>query len=311
MITSARQLKDKIRNLASEKEIDPQVLLRIYMMERLLERVSVSEYREKLILKGGMLVSSLVGTAMRSTMDTDMTIRGVTVSTDAVRNMVEEIISVPFPDGVRFSIKSVSTIMDEAEYPGIRVSMTAFMDGVRVPLKLDFSTGDVITPRAVEYPYKLMFEDRAVNLLSYNLETVIAEKLETIIARTTANTRMRDFYDIYILSALYRKRINSNLLADALGATSRRRGSLGLMANAEKVLSDLYENKDMLALWENYKSKFQYAADISWSKVLRSVRQVAISAGLSVKKPSALEAIHEPLPEKREAHLRPKRDVER
>lgn len=311
MITSSRQLKDKVRNLASEKEIDPQVLLRIYMMERLLERISVSEYREKLILKGGMLVSSLVGTAMRSTMDTDMTIRGVTVSTDAVRNMVEAIISVPLPDGVSFSIKSVSSIMDEAEYPGIRVSMNAFMEGVRVPLKLDFSTGDVITPCAVEYPYKLMFEDRAVNLLSYNLETVLAEKLETVIARTTANTRMRDFYDIYILSSIYRQRINPNLLADALEATSRQRGSLGLMANAEKVLADLHESKDILTLWENYKSKFQYAENISWNKVLRAVRQTAISAGLQVKKPSLLETIHEPLPEKREAPLRPKRDVER
>ncbi len=294
MITSARQLKDKIRNLAKEKGADPQVLLRIYMMERLLERVALSEYHEKLILKGGLLVSSLVGTTMRSTMDTDMTVRGATVSQDEVRNMIEAIISFPLSDGVSFLLNDISDIMDEAEYPGIRVSMTALLEGVRVPLKLDFSTGDVITPRAIEYPYKLMFEDRTVNLLSYNLETVLAEKLETIIARTTANTRMRDFYDVYILFVLYRRELKSDTLADALEATSRKRGSLSLMANAEKVLTDLHDSKEMSALWENYRSKFRYAADISWGKVLLSVRQAAILAGLQVETPSVFE---EPSPE--------------
>ena len=294
MITSARQLKDKIRNLAREKGAEPQVLLRIYMMERLLERVALSEYREKLILKGGLLVSSLVGTTMRSTMDTDMTVRGATVSQDEVRNMIEAIISFPLSDGVSFLLNDISDIMDEAEYPGVRVSMTALLEGVRVPLKLDFSTGDVITPRAIEYPYKLMFEDRTVNLLSYNLETVLAEKLETIIARTTANTRMRDFYDVYILFVLYRRELKSDTLADALEATSRKRGSLSLMANAEKVLTDLHDSKEMSALWENYRSKFRYAADISWGKVLLSVRQAAILAGLQVEKPSEFE---EPSPE--------------
>ena len=294
MITSARQLKDKIRNLAREKGAEPQVLLRIYMMERLLERVALSEYHEKLILKGGLLVSSLVGTTMRSTMDTDMTVRGATVSQDEVRNMIEAIISFPLSDGVSFLLNDISDIMDEAEYPGIRVSMTALLEGVRVPLKLDFSTGDVITPRAIEYPYKLMFEDRTVNLLSYNLETVLAEKLETIIARTTANTRMRDFYDVYILFVLYRRELKSDTLADALEATSRKRGSLSLMANAEKVLTDLHDSKEMSALWENYRSKFRYAADISWGKVLLSVRQAAILAGLQVEKPSEFE---EPSPE--------------
>ena len=297
MITSARQLKDKIRNLAKEKGADPQVLLRIYMMERLLERVALSEYREKLILKGGLLVSSLVGTTMRSTMDTDMTVRGATVSQDEVRNMIEAIISFPLSDGVNFLLNDISDIMDEAEYPGIRVSMTALLEGVRVPLKLDFSTGDVITPRAIEYPYKLMFEDRTVNLLSYNLETVLAEKLETIIARTTANTRMRDFYDVYILFVLYRRELKSDTLADALKATSRKRGSLSLMANAEKVLTDLHDSKEMSALWENYRSKFRYAADISWGKVLLSVRQAAILAGLQVETPSVFESDQEPSPE--------------
>lgn len=182
MIKSSRQLKDKVRNLSRQKAADPQVLLRIFMMERFLERVSISEYGENLILKGGMLVTSLVGTSLRATMDTDMTVRGVTLRPEEVRSMVEEIAAIPLPDGVTFTITSITDIMQEAEYPGVRVNMTAYMEDTRASLKLDFSTGDVITPSAIEYPYKLMFEDRAINLQSYNLETVLAEKLETVIA---------------------------------------------------------------------------------------------------------------------------------
>lgn len=290
MNMSARQLKDKIRNLAREKGADAQVLLRNYMMERLLERVAVSEYSGKFILKGGMLVTSMVGLESRSTMDIDTTVRGATVSADEVRQILEEIISIDLSDGVRFVINSIADIMDEAEYPGIRVGMTAFLDSVRSSLKVDISTGDVITPRAVEYSYKFMFEDRSVRLLAYNLETVLAEKLETIIARTTTNTRMRDFYDMHILLELYRWEFNQEILSSALNATARKRGSESLMERTEKVLTDLHDSEAMDELWSNYQSKFSYAKDISWNKVLHSVRQLAIIAGLKVEHPSDIES---------------------
>lgn len=295
MIISARQLKDKVRNLSKEKSADAQILLRCYMMERFLERVSISRYNKNFILKGGMLIASMVGFEARSTMDIDTTVRGETVSANKIKDMIKEIIPVNLSDGVSFITQGISNIMDEAEYPGIRVSMTAFMDGVRVPLKIDISTGDVITPRAVEYSYKLMFEDRSILLLAYNLETILAEKLETIIARTTTNTRMRDFYDIHILSSLYWPEINPTILSDALKATSYRRGSLDLLDNSEKVLTSLHDDSGMQALWQNYRSKFNYAADTSWASALRSVRRLAISAGLRVKKPSVIESLHESL----------------
>ena len=200
MIKTARQLKDLIRNLSKDKAADAQILMRNYMMERFLERISLSEYRDKFILKGGMLVAAMVGLDARSTMDIDATVKGATVGIEEVENMIASIISVPVDDGVEFRVKRISEIMDEAEYPGIRISMETEFDGVITPLKTDISTGDAITPREVRYSFKLMLEDRSIEIWAYNLETVLAEKLETVVSRATTNTRMRDFYDLHILS---------------------------------------------------------------------------------------------------------------
>lgn len=172
-------------------------------MERFLERISLSEYRDKFILKGGMLVAAMVGLDARSTMDLDATVKGANVNVDNVENLISAIVSIPIDDGVKFQLKSISEIMDEAEYPGIRVNMAITFDGVVTPLKIDISTGGAITPREDRYSFKLMLEDRSIDIWAYNLETVLAEKLETIITRTTTNTRMRDFYDIYILDQLH------------------------------------------------------------------------------------------------------------
>ena len=191
MIKTARQLKDLIRNLAKKNAADAQVLLRNYMMERFLERISLSEYRDKFILKGGMLVAAMVGLDARSTMDLDATVRGTNVNVEDIENLIAAIVTVPLDDGVTFQLKSISEIMDKAEYPGIRVSMTATFDGVVTPLKIDISTGDAITPKEVRYSFKLMLEDRSIEIWAYNLETVLAEKLETIITRATTNTRIR------------------------------------------------------------------------------------------------------------------------
>ena len=204
MIKTARQLKDLIRNLSKEKTADAQILMRNYMMERFLERISLSEYRDKFILKGGMLVAAMVGLDVRSTMDMDATIKGANVNVEDVEKLISSIITIQIDDGVIFQIKSISEIMDEAEYPGVRVSMTALFDRVITPLKIDISTGDVITPSEVRYNFKLMLEERTIDIWAYNLETVLAEKLETMLTRAVTNTRMRDFYDIYVLQQLFR-----------------------------------------------------------------------------------------------------------
>lgn len=272
MITTARQLKDLIRNLSKKKSADAQILMRNYMMERFLERISLSEYKDKFILKGGMLVAAMVGLDARSTMDLDATVKGANVNVEDVETIISAIISVPLEDGVTFRVKRISEIMEEAEYPGVRVSMETTFDGVVTPLKIDISTGDVITPREVRYSFKLMLEDRAIEVWAYNLETVLAEKLETVISRSVTNTRMRDFYDIHILQQIYGGNLSAPVLRDALAATAKKRGTLAQMKEAEAVFDEVEQSPVMEKLWAAYQKNYSYAADLSWHTVMDSVR---------------------------------------
>lgn len=271
MIKTAKQLKDLIRNLSKEKSADAQLLMRNYMMERFLERISLSEYKDKFILKGGMLVAAMVGLDARSTMDLDAAVKGANVTVKDVENIISAIVSVPLDDGVSFRMKKISEIMDEAEYPGVRVGLETKFDGVITPLKIDISTGDVITPREVRYHFKLMLEERTIDVWAYNLETVLAEKLETIISRTITNTRMRDFYDIYILCQIHGKTLNAEILHDALYATAKKRGTEQYLQDATDVFDEVENDVGMKKLWQSYQKKFSYASDIPWEEVMQSV----------------------------------------
>lgn len=274
MINTAKQLKDLIRNLSKKKSADAQILMRNYMMERFLERMSVSEYKNKFILKGGMLVAAMVGLDARSTMDIDATIKGADVNVEAVERIITNIISVPMDDGVTFRVKQISEIMDEAEYPGVRISMETEFDGVRTPLKIDISTGDVITPREIQYSFKLMLEERTIDVWAYNLETVLAEKLETVISRNITNTRMRDFYDIHILLKLYGNTLDANVLGEALRATAKKRETERYLSNAVELFEEVQNDSNMLKLWNAYQKKFSYAEDISWDAVMSAVKEL-------------------------------------
>ena len=282
MIHSSKQLKDLIRNLSKEVDIEAHVLIRKYMMERFLERVSLSKYNGSFILKGGMLVSAFVGVEARATMDIDTTIKGIPVTMVDMERTITEISNIDLDDNVKFRIKKVSEIMDEAEYSGIRFSMEAVLDGAVIPLKIDISTGDVITPREMAYSYKLMFEDRTIPIMTYPIETVLAEKLETVISRSITNTRMRDFYDIHIL--LKSQKINADILALALERTAKKRGNLNLLENAESVLKIVKSDEDMKRLWNIYQKKFKYAGEYTWDEVIHSVRELSIEAKLDVAK---------------------------
>lgn len=281
MITSARQLKDLIRNLSKEKAADAQIMLRNYMMERFLERISLSSYKDNFILKGGMLVAAMIGLDARSTMDIDASIKGANVNVEDVENIIAELISVPLDDGVKFHLKHISEIMDEAEYPGVRVGMETEFDGVRTPLKIDISTGDPITPREVRYSFKLMLEDRTIDIWAYNLETVLAEKLETIITRATTNTRMRDFYDIFVLTQMHGHALNHEVLGQALLATARKRETLQNLPDAEEVFGEVESSAVMQKLWKAYQKKFSYASGVEWNVVMASVRMLHKQTSLS------------------------------
>ena len=282
MIHSSKQLKDLIRNLSKEVGIEAHVLIRKYMMERFLERVSSSKYNGSFILKGGMLVAAFVGVEARATMDIDTTIKGIPVTIVDMERTITEISNIDLNDNVKFRIKKVSEIMDEAEYSGIRFSMDAVLDGAVIPLKIDISTGDVITPREIAYSYKLMFEDRTILIMTYPIETVLAEKLETVISRSITNTRMRDFYDIHIL--LKSQNINADILALALERTAKKRGNFNLLENAESILKIVKSDEDMERLWNIYQKKFKYAGEYTWDEVIHSVRELSIEAKLDVAK---------------------------
>ena len=273
MIKTSRQLKDLIRNRAKGDSDKSGLLIRNYGMERFLERVTLSKYKDNFILKGGMLVSSMVGLDNRATMDIDTTIRNFPLDEDHAREIVEKIAAVEIDDNIRFSVKDVSTIMDEAEYGGVRLSLDAFLDTMKIPLKIDISTGDAITPAEIEYHYKLMFEQRYISLWAYPLETVLAEKMETILSRGVLNTRLRDFYDLYILQQT-EKRIDRNTLSAALAATCRKRESETILPEYGRTLDEIYTSRVMRGLWENYQRKNNYVAGITWETVLNSVRSL-------------------------------------
>ena len=271
MIHTSRQLKALVRNISKGDSGKAQVIIRNYVMERFLERLSLSQYRNIMILKGGTLIAAMVGLDNRSTMDVDATLKNLPLNEDNARKIVEEITAIHIKDGMIFEIKSVTPIMDEADYPGIRIMLDTAIETMHTPLKIDFSTGDVITPREVSYSFRLLFEERTISILAYNLETVLAEKLETLLARGTANTRMRDYYDIYVLTNTQEHNIDNATLKEAFVNTSAKRGSIGLLSDVHLLLKEVAESTVLIDRWKNYQRKFNYAADVLWADVMESV----------------------------------------
>lgn len=274
MIKTSRQLKALVRNLTKGDSLQAPIIMRNYVMERFLERISLSKYRNNFILKGGMLVSAMVGLDTRSTMDIDTTIKNMPLSVENAKEMIEEIIAIPIDDGMTFSIKSVGEIMDEAEYSGVRVNLEATLETMRTPLKVDISTGDIITPREVLYTFRLMFEERTISILAYNLETVLAEKMETVIARGVANTRLRDYYDLYILQNEYTHAMNMEQFKAVFLATSKKRNFIQLITEGNRILKEIADSEVMQGLWKSYQKKFSYAEDISWEMVMDSIEKL-------------------------------------
>lgn len=268
------QLKGRLKSLAQKNHADARILIRMYMMERFLERVSISRYKDNFIIKGGILVTSLIGVALRSTMDIDTTIRNLNLSEADIRQAVEEICAINLQDDITFQIKQISHVMDEMEYPGIRITMNAYLGKMPVPMKIDVSTGDIITPGEIQYQYKLLLEDRSIPLWSYNLETLLAEKMQTVLARGTLNTRMRDFYDLYELTHIYKNRINQLLLKDAFYATCSKRSSLLLLTTGPEIISILQQDFYLMGLWASYQQKFSYADEISYEDIMHCIQNL-------------------------------------
>lgn len=265
------QLKAIIKNLAKEKHISAQLVMQNFMLERLLERISVSKYQQNFILKGGFLIAAMVGLDTRATMDMDATIKGLPVNEQTIREMFGEICRIELDDDVSFSFRSIGEIREGDEYTGYRVSLLANYPPMAVPLKLDITTGDRITPKEIEYRFKLLLENRSILVLAYNLETIMAEKLETVISRGDQNTRPRDYYDIYILTKLQYSNINIERLKKALSATTDKRGSSIVVKDYRRIMNTVENSDIMQRQWNNYQKDFDYATDILFKDVCEAV----------------------------------------
>lgn len=265
------QLKALIKNIASEKRISAQLVMQNYMLERLLERVSVSSYRDYFIVKGGFLIAAMVGLDTRSTMDMDATIKGMPVSEETLKRMFDDVCKIDLNDDIQFTFKAMSEIREGDDYTGYRISLSADYPPMSVPLKLDLTVGDKITPKEITYHFKTLFDNREISVLAYNLETLLAEKLETVVSRGDQNTRSRDYYDIYILSKLYDQNLDRNRLRAALKATADKRDSTQVLQNYKTIIETVQSSPAMLQQWSTYQKDFEYASSIDFSDTCNTV----------------------------------------
>ena len=266
-MSNTMSLKAKIRNIAKQKNIPAQVILQNYMFERLLVRLATSAYKDKFVLEGGMLVAAIVGLDNRATMDLDTTLKNLPLTPEAIRSALEQVAAVPFDDGVTFEVGKISPIREDDIYGGYRVMLTAHFDTLITPLSIDVSTGDAITPHAMQYRFSEIFNDeKSYELWAYNIETVMAEKVETILRRGVFNTRPRDFYDAYILATT--QEFDKAVFAEALCATANHRGTARQIADVPAILRNIESSRELKVMWEKYRKQFAYAAHIEYGQIM-------------------------------------------
>ena len=261
-------IKGKIRSLAEKKNLKSQEVLQIYFFERFLERLFTSNYKNNFVIKGGFLISSLIGIENRTTMDMDTTIKGIPLKEEKIKEIVDEIINIDVDDGIKFEIKDISYIREEDEYENFRISLIANVGKTKNPIKLDLTTGDAITPREIEYTYPCIFSKENIKIMAYPLETILAEKFETIIRRNITTTRMRDFYDLYTLYKLKKDEIKYEILKEAIERTSKKRGSQEIMKDSEEIIEDIKNDSYLRSLWDVYLSENKYIGDLTFDKVV-------------------------------------------
>lgn len=275
MIKSATALKAKVRNFSKGDSKTAQAMIRIFFMERFLERIALSSYKDQFVLKGGMLVSSLIGINLRTTMDIDTTVKALPLSKDELEKIIMEICEIPLEDNISFRIANMETIMDEFDYPGIRIHMEAMLEKLKQPLKIDISTDDIITPGAIEYKYPLMFEERDIRLNTYNIETLLAEKSQTIINRGLANTRMRDFYDMYEI--IQKLDFSWDIYHQAFDSTCKKRETLFSKEKVTAELKNLSESSEMESMWKQFKSKNYFVENIEYPEIIKTISEAILN----------------------------------
>ena len=274
MIKNKDSLKVKVSNLALSTNIPNKYLIQSFMFEALLKRISISKYKDKFIIKGGLLLSSIFGVNLRSTMDLDTTIKGLPLDRITITRVVNEIISIDLKDNIKLEIENIKDIREEELYSGFNVNLKAEFDGIRTNLMIDITTGDVITYKEVQFEYKTLFDNEIVNIMTYNYETIIAEKFEAIISRNIDNTRMKDYYDLYMFVNLKWNDIDKIILRKAIFNTSKKRDTLNYIEDADKYIELINEDSKLKSLWKNYQNNYVYAKDISFEDTIDAIKVI-------------------------------------
>lgn len=268
------QLKARIKNLAKQYQIPAQAVLQNYIMERLLERISISNYKDVIILKGGMLISALVGIHNRTTMDMDTTFQKYPISIETIQTAILEIMNIQLDDGIHFELDRITPIRQEDEYGGFRVGITARYEVINTPLKIDITTGDVIIPKAIQYYYHSNFEEKVIKVWAYTIETILAEKVETTLRRGNLNTRMRDFYDIYLIVKTQQHCIDPEILIKSLDATCKKRLSTYVLQKKHSIFLSIQSDKNLAHLWELYREDNFFAKGVEFSEVMDALAEI-------------------------------------
>ena len=271
MIKNARSLMDKVNNLAKKSDITTNEVLQNYMFERILERLSVSKYKYNFILKGGLLLSSIMGIDTRTTMDMDTSIKGINLTDKELYEVLNEILNIDVNDGVKFVIRNSEPIREEDDYGGLKYNLLAQFDNLRVNLSIDIATGDLITPKEIEYDYKMMFENRNLKIMTYNIETIIAEKFQTVISRGVLNSRMKDYYDLYYL--ITNKKYSKENLKLAIENTFNKRKTE--IKSIDRVISEIEKSEFLKELWDAYRKKHKYANNIEFSLIIEKYKDIS------------------------------------
>jgi len=270
---NAMSLKAKIRNIAKEKGVSAQVVLQSYFFERFLDRLSRSEYRDKFILKGGFLIAAMAGLDARSTMDMDTIVRSFPLDEEHIRTAMDAVSKIPVDDGIVFQIGKITFIREDDEYGGFRVSLDAIYENINAPLSVDITTGDIITPMPVKRTFKSLFDDTAqFNLWAYNTETILAEKVETILRRSVGNTRPRDFYDVYLITKT--QSFDYDIFHKALSATSAHRGTTEKISNVHEILKSIEESTMLKNQWKKYQHEYSYAGGVTYEETIKAIRDL-------------------------------------
>ena len=274
MIKNKDSLKSKVSNLAKKTNIPNKYIIQNFMFEALLKRISNSVYKDKFIIKGGLLLSSIFGVNLRSTMDLDTTIKGLPLNKSTITKVINEIINIDLKDNITFEIENIKDIREEDLYSGYNVNLKAEFDGLRTNLMIDITTGDIITYKEVEFKYNTLFNSDTINIMTYNYETIIAEKFESIISRNIDNTRMKVFYDLYMFVNLKLSDINKETLRKAIINTSKNRKTLVFIEKASEYINLIEGDSKLKSLWNNYQKNYEYAKNISFEEIIKSIKVI-------------------------------------